>query len=133
DIGPSGPLAAPTTLELPLNRKASSKERLAVFTAPAGGTWSVLPAKLMPGGRSVQVTTTHLSLFSVVSLKAGQLTGEFKKLLRSFYDDLSSGATAEAKPPACKDEQTARKSLTITSDHGNTVFWCLGTEDGKQV
>lgn len=134
DIGPSGPLATPTTLELPLNRKASSKERLVVFTAPMGGKWSVLPAKLMPGGRSVQVTTAHLSLFSVVSLNIGKAFEQLKQLVREFYDGLSSGATAEAAPPKCQNEADARTdNYAIDSSHKDTVYWCFGIEGGKRI
>lgn len=132
-IGPSGPLATPAHVRLPLHTAASNNT--AVFGATRedpSQPWQYLPATLAPDGRSVAFDTTHFSFFTVVGYNLNQVAQEFKD---DFIDGLDAGATQNDIPrPTCPDEQGARSDgYRITSSTTDTVYWCLGRDAGRRM
>lgn len=131
-LSPSGPLAQPQTVRLPLTRQVPSGWAVIVATAEtSGGPWSYLPATLSTDRRTAIFTTAHHSIFTVIGEDVGSLLGFFKT---QFLDGLSSGATALAAQPSCAGEAAARSGYTVQSSTGPTVFWCFGMDSsGQQI
>ncbi len=96
----------------------------AMTAESADGPWELLPAEVR--GDVVVVTTTHLSLFQAFR----SLVGAIGDVARDSFEGLTSDVTAEADPPACDDEDGARDAgYDVSSDDGDTVYWCLGRDD----
>ena len=58
----------------------------------------------------------------------GKLFSAFKT---DFIDGLDGGLTQTVNPPTCTGEAAMRTAgYGVTSDPGNTVFWCLGQDAG---
>jgi hypothetical protein len=132
-LGPSGPLSAPATVSIPLTRAAAPGTVVVVATRETPDqAWSYLPGKLTAGGDAVVFTTRHFSLFGILGYDLGQMVSAFKN---DFIDGLDSDATAElGKSPGCANEAEARQDgYKISSDSGDTVFWCFGIEGGHRV
>jgi hypothetical protein len=129
-LSPSGPLAQPQTVRLPLARQVPSDWSVVVATAEANdGPWSYLPATLSTDRRTAIFTTTHHSIFTVIGEDVGSLLGFFKT---QFLDGLSSRAAIEAAQPSCANSGAARSGYTVQSSSGSTVFWCFGTDSSGQ-
>lgn len=129
-LSPSGPLARPQTVRLPLTRRAPAGWAVVVATAETSrGPWSYLPAKLSADRRTAVFTTVHHSVFTVIGEDLGGLLGFFKT---EFLDGLSSGATASAARPSCPGESAARSGYTVRSSVGPVVYWCFGMDSSGQ-
>jgi hypothetical protein len=129
-LSPSGPLAHPQTVRLPLTRQVPPGWAVVVATAEnSQGPWSYLPASLSVNRRTAIFTTVHHSVFTVIGEDVSGLLGFFKT---QFLDGLSSGATASASPPACSGQSTARSGYTVQSSSGPTVYWCAGMDSAGQ-
>lgn len=129
-LSPSGPLAHPQTVRLPLTRQVPPGWAIVVATAESSqGPWTYLPASLSANRRTAIFTTTHHSIFTVIGEDVSGLLEVFKT---QFLDGLSSGATATASPPACGGQATARTGYTVQSSAGPTVYWCFGTDSAGQ-
>jgi hypothetical protein len=131
-LAPSGPLASPQTVRLPLAGPVPSGWAVVVATAEtSGGPWTYLPASLSADRRTVIFTTDHHSIFTVIGERLSSLLGFFKT---EFLDGLSSGATAMASPPSCAGEKAARDGYSVQSSAGPTVYWCFGEDSsGNRV
>ena len=130
-LSPSGPLAHPQLVRLPLKQAAPAGEAVVVATSEQqGGPWTYLPAKLAGDRRSVTFTVTHHSLFSVIGFAVGGMVHEFRSL---FLDGLDSGATTTVDQPSCDREQSARQGYEVTSTSGPAVYWCLGMGGSSRI
>jgi hypothetical protein len=129
-LSPSGPLARPQTIRLPLTRPVPAGWAVVVATAETThGPWSYLPARLSADRQTAIFTTAHHSVFTVIGEDVSSLLGFFKT---QFLDGLSSGTTASAAQPACAGEAAARSGYTVQSSTGRTVYWCFGTDSSGQ-
>jgi len=129
-LTPSGPLARPQTVRLPLTHQLPPGWAVVVATAETSqGQWAYLPAKLSPNRGTAIFTTTHHSLFTVIGEDVSNLLAFFKTQV---LDGLSSGATASAVKPSCADEPAARTGYSVQSSAGPTVYWCLGMDSSGQ-
>jgi len=129
-LSPSGPLASPQTVRLPLPRRVPPGWAIVVATAETSqGPWTYLPATLSADRRTAIFTTVHHSLFTVIGENVSSLLGFFKT---EFLDGLSSGATASAAQPSCAAETAAREGYTVQSSAGPTVYWCFGLDSSGQ-
>ena len=129
-LSPSGPLARPQTVSLPLTRRVPAGWTIVVATAETSqGPWSYLPARLSPDRSMAIFTTVHHSIFTVIGEDVVSLLGFFKT---QFLDGLSSGATVSATQPSCAGQAAARSGYTVQSSAGPTVYWCLGMDSSGQ-
>lgn len=129
-LSPSGPLASPQTVRLPLTHRVPPGWAIVVATAETSqGPWAYLPATLSADRRTAIFTTVHHSLFTVIGEDVSSLLGFFKT---EFLDGLSSGATASAAQPSCASEAAARSGYTVQSSAGPTVYWCFGIDSSGQ-
>ena len=129
-LTPSGPLAKPQTVRLPLTRRIPSGWAVVVATAETSrGPWTYLPARLSPDRRTAIFTTSHHSVFTVIGENLGALLGWFKT---EFLDGLSSGTTASAVQPSCAGRTAATDGYTVQSTAGPAVYWCLGLDSSGQ-
>jgi hypothetical protein len=94
--------------------------------------WTYLPGRLSADRSKVTFTTRHFSFFGILGYDLGQLVSAFKS---DFVDGLTSEATATiGSPPSCDREADARKDgYKISSDSGDTMYWCFGVEGGHRV
>lgn len=129
-LSPSGPLAHPQTVRLPLTRRVPSGWAVVVATAETSrGPWSYLPARLSADSRTAIFTTAHHSIFTVIGENVASLLKFFKT---QFLDGLSSGATASAARPSCPGQTAARSGYGVQSSSGASVYWCFGTDSSGQ-
>jgi hypothetical protein len=129
DVGPSGKLAAPLTLQLTLKRPAPKDAAVIVFTRPGGkGAWKPLESKLTADRRHVQVTVDHLSWFSALLIPFKGVVNELKRI----FNDISSSVLEDAGDPNCDHEQEAKDAGYSAAKSGSdSVLWCLDMYDGK--
>lgn len=129
-LSPSGPLARPQSVRLPLTRRVPLGWAVVVATAETSrGPWTYLPARLSQDRRTAIFTTAHHSLFTVIGEDVSSLLAFFKA---QFLDGLSSGATASAGQPSCAGQSAARAGYTVQSSAGPTVYWCFGMDSSGQ-
>jgi hypothetical protein len=129
-LTPSGPLAHPQTVRLPLIHQVPPGWAVAVATAETSQRpWSYLPARLSTDRRTAIFPTVHHSFFTVIGEDVGGLLDFFKA---QFLDGLNGGATASASPLACSGQAAARSGYTVRSSPGPTVYWCFGMDSAGQ-
>jgi hypothetical protein len=129
-LTPSGPLARPQTIRLPLTSRVPAGWSVVVATAETNhGPWTYLAARLSADRRTAIFTTTHHSIFTVIGENVGSLLKFFKT---QFLDGLSSGATAAAARPSCPGQPAARSGYGIQSSSGAAVYWCFGMDSSGQ-
>ncbi len=131
-ISPSGTLAKPAVVTIPLTRREPNDGLTVIFTAESPrGPWTPLKTKVVHGGMYAQATVTHLSWFRVVRISADDVMS----VLRAFFNALTSDATSNALPPDCQGTgpQARTDGYSITSASGSTVFWCFGMQNGSRV
>jgi hypothetical protein len=128
-LSPSGPLAQPQTVRLPLTRQVPSGWAVIVATAEtSGGPWSYLPATLSADRRTAIFTTIHHSVFTVIGEDVSGLLGFFKT---QFLDGLSSGdchRRLRPKPVRPADPTGLVRGITWSSWGGDTATG-TGTSD----
>ncbi|MFL5955556.1 MAG: hypothetical protein ACJ76I_15770 [Gaiellaceae bacterium] len=130
-VGPSGPLAYPTIIRIPLLQRAPRGSTIVVATSEQiGAPTSFLRARLV-SRNAVVVHVHHLSLFTAFWVNARSLLASLRT---EILDGLASNVVAEARPPTCLDERAARDDgYTIESSNKTTVYWCFGIENGRRV
>lgn len=132
-ITPSGKLAQPVQITLPLDHAATSNDLVLVavnHTHTANG-WQYVGGTITPDKRHITFTVDQLSWFAPLWLDIKNMIGELKT---QFFDGMTSNVFAEAKPPSCDNESGATSDdYRISSDHKDTIFWCFGIEGGKRV
>jgi hypothetical protein len=131
-ITPHKRLSAPLTLRLPLLRPAPKKFLvLAAVRETRTGAWRPLRPRLVGHRRFAVLRVRRLSWFVLFGIDIGEVLRDFK---REIIDGLAADATAEARPPTCSGESSARSDgYSITSSTKNTVFWCFGIDGGRRV
>jgi hypothetical protein len=94
------------------------------------GPWTYIKPTLSDDRRHVVVTTNHFSWWDVVQLTKAA----FAEVKKAVLDGLTSNVYVEAEKPRCQNESGARQDgYTIESSAKDTVYWCLGLEDGRRV
>jgi hypothetical protein len=134
-VTPSGRLPTPITLTIPLSRKVGPGETVVLATAEsARAGWTMSRPTVMPGGRSVRVTTTHLSLFQPLVGSLQEVIVAFKEELKKNLDAITGDLFAEAQKPVCDGENQAREDgYSIASAGKGALYWCFGSSGGKRV
>jgi hypothetical protein len=129
DVGPSGPLPGPLTLQLSLGRQVPKNAMVIVFTRPGGkGEWAPLKTQLTADRRHAQFTVDHLSWFTSLWVNTKGIVGELKQI----FHDFSSGVVEDAKAPSCDHEQEAKDAgYTAIRSGSDSVLWCLDLHDNK--
>jgi hypothetical protein len=132
DLAPSGPLSAPATVILPLTAPLESDEGAVIaWEETPAGPWSYLPATGAAGATSVDFTTTHFSIFSVLGFDLRSAADEFKAF---FVNEVDGGATTSVTQPTCSEEAQARADgYSIASSTTDTVYWCFGEAGGNRI
>lgn len=132
-ITPRGKLPAPVQVTLPLDYKATSNDLVlvAVNHSHTADGWTYQNGTLTADKQHITFTVTELSWFTPFWT---DLVGMVNELKEQFFDGMTSNVFAEAKPPSCQNEPSARSDdYKISSDNKDTIFWCFGIEDGKRV
>jgi hypothetical protein len=129
DVGPSGPLPGPLTLQLSLGRQVPKNAMVIVFTRPGGkGAWKPLKTQLMPDRRHAQFTVDHLSWFSPLLVPIKGVVNELKQI----FHDISSSVLEDATPPRCDHEQEAKDNgYSAVRSGSDSMLWCLDDYEGK--
>jgi hypothetical protein len=131
EVGPSGPLPRPLTLQLPLVREVAADGLTFVLTSKsATGPWTPLRASVTTDGRHVRVTVNHLSYIEAWRTDLQGVKGE----LKAFFNGLTSHAYEDAVAPTCFGEAEARQAgYLVTAQGSDSILWCLGMQDGQPV
>jgi hypothetical protein len=130
-LRPSGPLPAPVIIRLPLDREVAADGRTLVYTSEARhGPWSPLPTTITHDGGHAEVRVTHLSYFQALTTDIDGVLAE----LQEFFNGLTSGIVAEARPPTCGGTTAARDNgYLVTAAGKDAIYWCLGLQGGKPI
>jgi hypothetical protein len=131
-LTPSGQLAVPTNVTLPLSRPAPTGDEILVATKEkASDPWSYLPGRLTADRRSVTFQTNHFSIFGDIGISVAALASAFKT---KFLDVIDSGMSASFQQPSCTGEATARSDgFSIASTSGSQVYWCFGMSGSQRI
>ncbi len=129
-ITPSGPLARPAVVTIPLLRRVSTDGLTVVFTSESPqGPWTPLPTRILRGGTQAEVTVTHLSFFETVTISWQEALRDLKQ----FFNDFTGGAYTDAQPPSCSGESAARQDgYSVAASSGDTMLWCFGANGNGQ-
>jgi len=124
-------LPSVTTIRFPLRHRVPRGSVLVALTRETGGgRWIPLQAQASPDGRSVTVRVRHFSDFGFFGI---DVSAALRWVKHNLVDGILGGATANASPPQCAAQSTARSGYSIQSDSSNTVYWCFGFEQGHRV
>ena len=131
-LTPSGQLAVPTTVTLPLSRPAPAGDEILVATKEkASDPWSYLRGHLTTDRRAVTFQTDHFSIFGDIGISVAALASAFKT---QFLDVIDSGMSASFPQPSCAGEATARSDgFSIASTSGSQVYWCFGMSGSQRI
>ncbi len=132
ELLPSGPLANPITVTVPINTTVSSDQAVVVATAETPqGPWDFLAGSIGRDRRSVSFTTSHFSLFGI---RGVDVRAQFEAFRKDFLDPLSGSFLAEAQKPRCASEREARgDGYSITSTPSSTLYWCFGMSGDNRI
>ena len=131
-LTPSGRLSVPTTVTLPLDRRAPVGDEILVATKEtASDSWSYLPGRLTADRRAVTFQTDHFSIFGDIGVSVESLASAFKS---EFLDVIDSGMSASFGQPSCAGGDTARSGgFSIASTSGSQVYWCFGMSGSQRI
>lgn len=132
ELQPSGPLAQPTEMTVPLSSPLPAGADLTAVTwADAADTPEYLPATVTQDGHHARYLAIH---FSFVQFFQNKVLPGAANVLRTVLEDAFGGAVSEAARPHCDGEQDVkRQGLAISSSSTDTVYWCLGTESNGPI
>jgi lysophospholipase L1-like esterase len=126
DLTDDDALTGPVTLEVPVPDDVDRSQVLAVHVAD-DGTMALLPVTVSDTGVTVTVTAFSWVWLGVIRETIGEVAG-------TIWHGLTADLFADAEAPVCTDEDDARDDgWTITSDDTDTVYWCLGVEEGQRT
>jgi len=132
-VAPSGALAEPVTLNIPLQRKVAKDTSVFVVVnhSHKADGWHILQSRLGTDRQHVSVTTSHFSWFWVFTLDSAATSKTFQQ---DVTDALSGEIRVQANKPECKDQSKAKSSnYQVASSAKDTLYWCFGIEDGKRL
>lgn len=93
------------------------------------GGWRWLPSEWTPGAPTITASLDHFSIGFLGKIDVG-------KWARDRAEEVKNYATGRSGvgQPSCGDEAVPRNAgVTVDSDGGDTVKWCFGKDQGKQV
>lgn len=131
EIDPSGTLAAPMSITIPLDSELKTGTTVLVATnlTHKSGDWKLLPTQLLPDKRHARVTVNHLSQFQALQLDAQELA---RMVREDFVDGLTSDIFKSAKPPACTKDSSLDK-LDVSVQGAGSIYHCLSRENGQNL
>ncbi len=118
-------LIGPATLTFSLTETGDVGAVLAYYD-DVSGEWLAEESAEVVDGERVTVQVTHFSWWNPFSWSWG-------KAREWVSNGLSKIALANAQQPTCEGEDAARAAVSVTSDDGSRVKWCLGVEGGQSV
>ena len=118
-------------VEIPVSAKPSRDRAFVLGVRTDGGDWKLADARFDAALRAMVVETAHLSRWAPLQWVADRAAGVFKSAWRAVFNDGLFGADQ----PTCPDEDGARAGgLSVSSDSGDQVKWCLGREPtGRRI
>lgn len=131
DVNVDGTLDGTATVELPLPEDVDPDREVivAVHAEDPTAPWEVVASTVhstADGRHTLAVDTTEFSLFAGWRVNVDALLDTVE---RDLLEPLAADLGAAADHPTCPGEELVREDYTITSDSGDTVYWCLGTSD----
>ncbi|MFC8526834.1 hypothetical protein [Nocardia sp. NPDC057227] len=120
-------LTGSATLRFPIGELAPGEPApLVTFAESPDGPRTIAANARVENGEVV-VDTTHFSFW--LAERWNEFAGAATSWLHDRIHDLGVGS-----PPNCPGEQAVRDDgYTVTSDSGDRVFWCLGTDAGSPL
>lgn len=94
------------------------------------GGWHWLPTRVseVDGERVATAETYHFSSGFLAAFDPREAAGDFVDGLKNLLT-----GRAGVGSPKCQGEAEARATLTVQSDSGDAVKWCMGMQDGAPV
>ena len=132
-ITPSGKLAVPVTITLPLDHTADkgSIVLVAVNHSHKADGWTVIPGEITLDNRHVTFVTSELSWFTPLWEDIKGLGNEIKE---SFIDGFSGGLLAKAKAPSCPNQSKALSDdYKLSAEAKETIYSCIDMVNGKRI
>lgn len=124
-------LTAPVTIYMPAPDRPTGASAngpkgalLAYFDEPTKA-WVPVESTYDQATGQLVTQSPHLSLWSRLTVDTGALLGKVRDLLTGYL-----GAVDTVAQPSCPHEAEAKgRGVTVSSDSGNIVKWCVGLND----
>ncbi|WP_432889938.1 hypothetical protein ACQPYH_11620 [Kribbella sp. CA-245084] len=127
DLG-GAQLKAPATVTFAISAHWDKNLLPIVAWEDGHGGWRWLPTSWKPGQTTATAQTDHFSTGFLGSLDVGAEARAALARLGNWFT-----GRADVAQPACGSESAVRTKIRISSDGGDSVKWCLGSQDGKTV
>ena len=93
------------------------------------GGWRWLPAEWSPGEPTITAHLDHFSIGFLGKFDVGKWAKDRAEEVKNYVTGRSG-----VEQPSCGDEAAPKAAgVTVDSDGGDTVKWCFGRDEGKQV
>lgn len=119
--------AATVTFAVPPSAVDVNHIPVIVWQDGAGG-WRWLPGTWQPGAHTISATTDHFSSGFLGSFDVAGFVRDHKTEVTNYLTGRSG-----VQQPTCGDERAARAQVSVASDGGDSVKWCLGVLNGRTV
>lgn len=121
-------LGEPATVTFPLPADVDGERMVpVVLWQDHEGGWRWLPSSYNMGDTSISATTDHFSIGFVARVDVSRWANDRRQDFLAYLSSRSNAAQ-----PKCGDE-TRPAGLGVTSDRGDSVKWCFGTENGQNI
>jgi hypothetical protein len=128
-------LTGTATLRLPAAPPSGPSGRsppdavLVAFYDTATHSWTPVATTYDAVAHTATVATSHLSIWSVISVDTKALTDQAFGALKAFL-----GTNNTATQPTCSGTaEASSKGIKATSSSGSMIKWCLGLENGQTI
>jgi hypothetical protein len=128
-------LTAPVTIRMPAPDTPTAASAngpegaLLVYFDEPTGAWVPVESTYDPASGELVAQSSHLSLWSRLTVDAGALAGKVRDLLTGYLD----AADAVVQPSCPREAEAKGRGVTVSSDSGNIVKWCVGLNDSGTV
>lgn len=120
--------AATVTFPTPAGANGTDVVPVVVWQDGAGG-WRWLPSAWTPGSTTITATTDHFSFGFPATVDVKKWIADRGAALTDYLTGRSGVAQ-----PTCGDEKAARADgIRVTSDGGDSIKWCFGTQNGRRI
>jgi hypothetical protein len=134
-VGPSGKLAALTTIRLPIDRAPADGGMLVVMTrSTPDGEWQMVEnVRLSEDRMHVEFEVDHLSWFETYNMYMNKILDPFTEFLAK---GIGGGVLRPDEAPTCEGTDKAKAdgyTAMLDTRYEQALSWCYGFEQGAYI